>query len=250
MKHPCGKVFDIDKTVKLQNGRKARIICKDRKNNDGHSILVLEEDMRQELSAFYYPCGHICNDHSDCEYDLVNIEENKMSEYVGTCTSCGKNFYDEKSFIIHNTHIVCQGEVKINWDKPIYVLNEVSGVKYKANVSGVCEEVAGVIVYFPRIDTTYLTSQHFIFSKDGKKSNFPKNKYWRFVVKNVEEQIKQPDIEGWKILLKSATEKAEEYFEKIGMIKSKLKTISDNMPLKGNFESKLAIDNILRELDK
>lgn len=114
MKHPCGKVFDPKLPVRLRVGRKARIVCTDKKCSDGITIVALYDsyeifDDKKESCNIWHNCGHFFNSHEDNDNDLVNVPEKEEKKEVDSekikfyiyeiccCLHALNNHYDSKS---------------------------------------------------------------------------------------------------------------------------------------------------------
>lgn len=97
------KPFDIKaakagKSVCTKDGRKARIICFDRKSNNGN-IIALVDDCGKEIIYSYFNDGRYYKC-SESSHDLMMIPEKKemwLNIYKGTtCPASGGYLYDTK----------------------------------------------------------------------------------------------------------------------------------------------------------
>jgi hypothetical protein len=78
------ETFDPTKPVQTRDGRAARVICTDKKSNQGFTIIALVEDScdkRKEQVLSYQTCGSIRRDGTHTESDLVNVPERIQREY-------------------------------------------------------------------------------------------------------------------------------------------------------------------------
>ena len=111
LKNPSRKVVTRD-------GRKARIICTDKKSEAGFSIVALIDNGKDELLETYTKEGYTYGTSYDLFFALekhegwVNIFKNMSGGYVP-----GSNIYDKKEDAEAGSSGLCVATVKIEWEE-------------------------------------------------------------------------------------------------------------------------------------
>lgn len=120
------KPFDIEKAkqgkpICLRNGKKARIVCFDVKNND-YPILVLVEEDELEVTLFVNERGE--NRVSPSEYDLMMASEKKTGwvniyphQYEGKIAITGACVYKTQKAAKEKALSNCIATVPIEWEE-------------------------------------------------------------------------------------------------------------------------------------
>lgn len=89
------KPFDPTKPVQTRDGRSARIICFDRKCDNGNTIIALVNNrFNDDESITLYMSSGRMNHINDCESDLINIPE-KQTGWL--------NIYSDNYCFVYNT---------------------------------------------------------------------------------------------------------------------------------------------------
>lgn len=77
------KIFDPNKPVQTQEGRKARIVCRDVKlydYNENIMFVLIADKQGYENGKYYHQNGNMVGRDCQNKYTLINVEENDMNK--------------------------------------------------------------------------------------------------------------------------------------------------------------------------
>lgn len=100
------KLFDPSKPVQTRDGRKARILCTDRKSHNGEKIIALVDDGEgaHETVLFYFYDGRYVKYRED-HRDLMNVPDRKSTWENVYTESCGGYAYSSKEIAHERCHL-------------------------------------------------------------------------------------------------------------------------------------------------
>lgn len=108
------KLLDVNKPIQTRDGRKARIICTDKKGSD-YPIVALYERAGIELARVYTVYGNLL-DGCINDIDIINIKETKslwVNIYAKNSYSC-KTKDEADRYADHQNRIAC---VKVEYEE-------------------------------------------------------------------------------------------------------------------------------------